>query len=89
MPEPKTAHCTWLLSSAKRPRILLSADIGGTDPDDNQSMIHLMMYSDLFQLEGLISSPSFGNSSKQELLRMIDLYAQDYPQLMKHIVPSD
>ena len=41
------------------PRVLISTDIGGTDPDDNQSMIHLMMYSDLFQLEGLVSSPSF------------------------------
>ena len=68
----------------ERFRVLISTDIGGTDPDDNQSMIHLMMYSDLFQLEGLVSSPSFGNGSKQELLRMIDLYAQDYPQLRKH-----
>ena len=68
----------------ERPRVLISTDIGGTDPDDNQSMIHLMMYSDLFQLEGLVSSPSFGNGSKQEILRMIDLYAKDYPQLKKH-----
>ena len=68
---------------AQRPRVLISTDIGGTDPDDNQSMIHLMMYSDLFQIEGLVSSPSFGNGSKEEILRMIDLYAKDYPQL-KH-----
>ena len=66
---------------ATKPRVLISTDIGGTDPDDNQSMIHLMMYSDLFQLEGLVSSPSFGKGSKEEILRMIDLYAQDYPKL--------
>ena len=65
----------------ERPRILISTDIGGTDPDDNQSMTHLMMYSDLFDIEGIVSSPSFGNGSKAELLRMIDLYAQDYPRL--------
>ena len=65
----------------ERPRILVSTDIGGTDPDDNQSMIHLLMYSDLFDIEGLVSSPSFGNGSKSELLRMIDRYAQDYRQL--------
>ena len=64
-----------------KPRVVVSTDIGGTDPDDNQSMIHLLMYSDLFQLEGLLSSPSFGKGSKQEILRMIDLYAQDYPRL--------
>ena len=29
---------------AERYRILISTDIGGTDPDDNQSMAHLLMY---------------------------------------------
>lgn len=75
---------TALSIMAQKPRVLISTDIGGTDPNDNQSMVHLMMYSDLFQLEGIVSSPSFGSGSKQELLRMIDLYAKDYPQLWKH-----
>ena len=78
-----TLLCT-LSITAQKPRVLISTDIGGTDPDDNQSMVHLMMYSDLFQLEGLVSSPSFGNGSKEEILRMIDLYAQDYPKLKRH-----
>ncbi|MEI3488228.1 MAG: nucleoside hydrolase-like domain-containing protein [Bacteroides stercoris] len=30
--------------TAQRPRILISTDIGGTDPDDNQSMAHFLMY---------------------------------------------
>ena len=67
-----------------KPRILVSTDIGGSDPDDNQSMAHLLMYSELFEMEGLISSPSYGSGSKQEILRMIDLYEQDLPQLQKH-----
>ena len=67
----------------QRPRILISTDIGGTDPDDNQSMIHYLMYSDLFEIEGLVSSPSFGEGSKEEIIRMIDLYEQDYPKLKK------
>ena len=49
---------------AAKPRILISTDIGGTDPDDNQSMAHLLMYSDLFSIEGLVSSPSYGSGSK-------------------------
>ena len=65
----------------QRPRVLISTDIGGTDPDDNQSMIHLLMYSDLFDLEGLVSSPSYGDGSKEEILRMIDLYEEDYSKL--------
>lgn len=80
----KYSDSRWVLGwkpDGQKPRLLISTDIGGTDPDDNQSMVHLMMYSDLFQLEGLISSPSFGSGSKEEILRMISLYEQDYPKL--------
>ena len=66
----------------QRPRILVSTDIGGTDPDDNQSMVHLLMYSDLFDIEGLVSTASFGEGSKKEIMRMIGLYEQDYPALV-------
>lgn len=68
-------------SQTSRHRILISTDIGGTDPDDNQSMIHLLMYANEFDIEGLVSSPSFGNGSKEEILRMIDMYEQDLPKL--------
>lgn len=68
----------------EKPRILVSTDIGGSDPDDNQSMAHLLMYSDKFNIEGLVSSPSYGNGSKAEILRMIDLYEKDLPKLAKH-----
>lgn len=67
-----------------KPRVLISTDIGGTDPDDNQSMAHLLMYSDLFTIEGLVSSPSYGTGNKEEILRMIDLYEKDLPKLLKH-----
>lgn len=65
-------------------RILVSTDIGGTDPDDNQSMAHLLMYSDCFDIEGLVSSPSFGKGSKEEILRMIDLYEKDFEKLREN-----
>lgn len=69
----------------QKPRILISSDIGGTDPDDNQSVAHFLMYNNEFDTEGLISSPSFGNGDKKEILRMIDLYEKDLPTLEKHI----
>lgn len=65
-------------------RVIVSTDIGGTDPDDNQSMAHLLMYSDMFAWEGLLSSPSYGSGSKEEILRMIELYRQDYARLLRH-----
>lgn len=66
-------------------RVLVSTDIGGTDPDDNQSIAHLMMYTDCFDLEGIVSSPSYGSGSKEAILQMIDLYEKDYPVLSQHI----
>lgn len=70
---------------SSKPRVLVSTDIGGTDPDDNQSMAHMLMYTDRFDLEGIISSPSYGSGSKSEILRMIDLYEKDLPRLSRHI----
>ena len=67
-----------------KPRVLISTDIGGTDPDDNQSMIHLLMYSEKYNLEGIISSPSYGEGNKEEIFRTIDLYEKDFPKLSKH-----
>ncbi len=72
-------------SMPEKPRILISTDIGGTDPDDNQSMAHFLMYSNEFDTEGLVSSPSFGEGSKEEILKMIGLYEKDLPKLAKHI----
>ncbi|MBB6329000.1 hypothetical protein FHS59_004664 [Algoriphagus iocasae] len=76
-----SSSCHAQLNESAKPRVIISSDIGGTDPDDFQSMIHLMMYSDLFQLEGLVSSP-FGNGTKKDFLDMIDIYEKDYKQLL-------
>lgn len=80
------ASCTLNSKNANvdKSRILISTDIGGTDPDDFQSMIHLLMYSDWFEIEGLVSSPSFGDGSKEAIYRMIDLYEKDLPKLKKN-----
>ena len=66
-----------------KPRIIISTDIGGTDPDDFQSMIHLLMYADRFQIEGLVSSP-YGDGRTKNILNMIDLYEKDLSKLKKH-----
>ena len=71
--------------AGEKPRIIISTDIGGSDPDDFQSMIHFLMYADQFQTEGLISSPFyFDEGSKKDILKIIDLYEKDYPKLKKH-----
>jgi len=64
-------------------RVMISSDIGGTDPDDFQSMIHLLLYADTLDIEGLISSP-FGLGDRKNILEVIDQYEKDYPNLATH-----
>jgi hypothetical protein len=66
-----------------RPRVIVSTDIGGTDPDDFQSMVHFLVYADMFDVEGLISSP-YGPGRRAHILQVIDRYATDYPNLKTH-----
>ncbi|RAI89934.1 nucleoside hydrolase-like domain-containing protein [Algoriphagus yeomjeoni] len=75
--------CNTAENERHKPRVLISSDIGGTDPDDFQSMIHLLMYADQFEIEGLVSSP-FGDGSKKDFLDIIEHYESDYNQLLKH-----
>lgn len=63
-----------------RYRIIVSTDIGGTDPDDFQSLVHLLVYADCFDIEGLVSSP-YGPGRKGHILKVIDCYEQDYANL--------
>ena len=62
------------------PRIIVSTDIGGTDYDDFQSMVHLLVYADRLDIEGLISSP-YGGGRKEQILKVLDVYERDYPNL--------
>lgn len=66
--------------AGERFRVIVSTDIGGTDPDDFQSMVHLLVYADLFDIEGLISSP-YGPGRKKHILEVIDHYEDDYANL--------
>lgn len=66
-----------------RYRVIVSTDIGGSDPDDFQSMVHYLLYSDLFDTEGLISS-AWGEGRVSDILRVIDAYEEDYPKLKKY-----
>ena len=66
-----------------RHRVLVSTDIGGTDPDDDQSLVHLLLYADQLDLEGLVSSP-YGPGRMKDILEVIEVYEQDYPNLKRH-----
>ncbi len=69
-----------VLLAAERHRVIVSTDIGGTDPDDFQSLVHLLVYADVLDIEGLISSP-FGPGRKLHILDVIDCYDKDFANL--------
>jgi hypothetical protein len=79
------AACT---AADQRPRLLVLTDIGG-DPDDQQSMIRLMVYANEFRLEGLIASAAGTPgelkvaTTRPELIReIVDAYATVRPNLL-------
>lgn len=66
-----------------KPRVLISTDIGGGDPDDFQSMVHYLVYADLFETEGLISSPP-KNGRKDSIIQVLDQYKIDFENLITY-----
>lgn len=69
--------------AGNRPRVIVSTDIGGSDPDDFQSMVHLLLYADVLDIEGLIASPPQQGRSK-DILEVIDAYEKDFSRLRNH-----
>src|SRR6476469_2794659 len=79
-----------LTAAADKPRLVVLTDIG-EDPDDQQSMIRLMVHANEFDIEGLIASAS-GTPGKKDpevvrpqLVReIVEAYGQVQPNLRKH-----
>ncbi len=67
-------------------RLIVTTDLGGTDPDDTQSMIHLLVCSNVFDLEGLISSQVWmTDPDKADSIRKVVEYVGEVlPRLKKH-----
>ena len=73
----------------ERPRLLVLTDIGG-DPDDQQSLVRLMVYANEFEIEGLIASASGTPGELAEPVTRTDLiheivnaYGEVRPRLMR------
>ncbi|MGH7947429.1 MAG: DUF1593 domain-containing protein [Opitutaceae bacterium] len=82
--------CSVVAGSAERPRLAVLTDIGG-DPDDQQSMIRLMVYANEFDLELLIASAAGTPRELKESITRPDLiqqivnaYGQVLPGLKRH-----
>ena len=73
----------WALSESlpekPKKRLIISTDIGGSDPDDIQAMIWYLFHSHLFDLEHIIISRPGGRKSMMN--RVLRAYRRDYPKL--------
>lgn len=67
-------------------RLIVTTDLGGADPDDTQSLIHLLVCSDVVDIEGIISSSSWIDCPDwtSEITKVIDDYSIVLPILRKH-----
>jgi hypothetical protein len=71
---------------ADRPRLLVLTDISN-EPDDEESLVRLLVYSNEFDIEGLVATTSTWLKAKprEDLIRRdIAAYAQVRPNLLKH-----
>lgn len=80
---PCLSFCQTPKEATNKPRVIVSTDIGGSDPDDFQSMVHFLVYADRFEIEGLISSPPH-EGRKKHIEEVLTAYATDYPRLKQH-----
>lgn len=73
-----------------KPRLVVCTDIAPADvePDDMESMVRLMVYADLFEIEALITSVGWNcdpypTEWAEYLFRVVEAYRKDVPNLMK------
>ena len=80
----------WAAEQTLKPRLVVCTDIAPADvePDDMESMVRLMAYVDLFEVEALITSVGWNcdpypKEWAEYLQRVIEAYRKDVPKLMK------
>lgn len=77
-------------AEAAKPRLIVLTDIGG-DPDDQQSMVRLMLHANEFEIEGLVASASGTPGelkkavTRPDLIReIVEAYGEVLPNLRQH-----
>lgn len=69
-----------------KPRLIVLTDLSN-EPDDEESLVRLLVYADQFDLEGLVATTSnwLKQNPREDLIRRdLEAYAQARPNLVKH-----
>ena len=73
-------------SIAQRHRVIVLTDIEA-DPDDTQSLIRFLMYSNQWDVEGLIATTSIHQKERvapESIHKVLDAYGKIQPNLLQH-----
>lgn len=78
-------YCSAQFNKSDKNRLIISTDLGGTDPDDIQSMIHLLVCSNTLDIEGLISAQVWMDDPDKtdKIIQVINWYKEVLPNLKK------
>lgn len=80
-------HCAEAqVADGDKHRLIVTTDLGGSDPDDIQSMIHLLVCSNVIDIEGLISSQAWVDDPDKtaKLSEVVEQFGEVLPRLSKH-----
>ena len=73
---------------AVKTRLIVTTDIGGADPDDQQSLVHLLTCLDRIDLEGIVFQHAWDECDRQRGMDIVDnvlnAYAEVLPSLRVH-----
>jgi len=77
---------TTFSQSDKKPRVLVLSDIEA-DPDDTQSLIRFLLYSNQFDVEGIVATTSIHQKTRvapESILKVLNAYGKVQANLSKH-----
>lgn len=78
-------YCSAQVFQSDKQRLIVTTDLGGTDPDDIQSMIHLLVCSNAIDIEGLVSTQVWIDDPDKtaKIIEVINWYQEVLPRLKK------
>lgn len=77
-----------------KPRIIVLTDVSTWETDDSESLVRLLVYADMFEIEGLVFTTGWSlDSTRKDFFNLIhtaiDAYDKDLPNLCKRSGQTD
>ena len=70
---------------AEKTRVIITSDIGGSDPDDQQSLVHLLTLLDRVDLEGFIYQHAWVSFNKGNEVKVVDGVLKAYEKVWSNL----